>query len=60
MLCWGFEPFHEHLTERRKRTAQRHISEVNFYYETFNQEGQEEMRHQIDRDDRLPNVHYTV
>ena len=60
MLWWRFEPFHRHLRERRKRTAQRRINVINFYYETFNQEGQEEMRHQIDRDDRLPNVHYTV
>ena len=56
MLCWEFEPFHEHLNQRQKRTAQRRISLIQFNYEAFNQEGQEEMRHKIDRDDRLQNV----
>ena len=53
MTCWEFEPFHQHLNERRRKTAKRHIQLIQFYYDMFNQEGQEEMRHQIDRDDKL-------
>ena len=56
MLCWGFEPFHQHLKPRQRRAAQGHINVIEFYYRTFNQEGQEEMRHQIDRDDTLRHV----
>ena len=53
MMCWGFEPFHQHLKPRQRRLAQSHIEVIEFYYMTFNQEGQEEMRHQLDRDDTL-------
>ena len=56
MLCWGFEPFHQHLKPRQRRAAQSHIDVIEFYYMTFNQEGQEEMRHQLYRDDVLRHV----
>ena len=53
MLCWEFEPFHEHLSASKQRKAKRHIQLIQFYYETVNTEGQAEMQHQIERDDRL-------
>ena len=60
MVCWGFEPFHEHWNRRQKRTTKRNAATIQFYYGWFNREGQEEMRHQIDRDDSLPNVQVTL
>ena len=48
------------IWERGKREQQRDINLIQFYYQTFNQEGQEDMRRQIDRDDSLPNIHYTM
>ena len=53
MNCWLCEPFRNHLNERQRKTARRHLNLIKFYYETFNQDGQEQMRHQIDRDDSL-------
>ena len=53
MTCWGFEPFQDHLSERRKRTALRHLRTIIFYYETLNTGGQSEMAHQIVREDEL-------
>ena len=53
MLYWEFKPFHQHLSESRQRKAKRHIQLIQFYYETVNTEGQAELWHQIERDDRL-------
>ena len=57
MTCWGFEPFQDHLSERRRRTALRHLRTIAFYFETLNTDGQAEMQHQIVREDQL-NVRY--
>lgn len=57
VLCFEFEPFHKHGKPRKKKTAKRHMNNINFYYELFDQEGQQEMRHHIDRDDSL---HYRL
>ena len=59
MVSWEFEPFNQHLRLSQQRAAQRHLNVIEFFYETFNQEGQEEMRHQLDRDNNLRNV-FTV
>ena len=56
MNCWQFEPFSNHLNERQRKTAGRHLNLIKFYRGTFNQDGQEEMHHQIDRDDSLQYV----
>ena len=44
-----------HWNRRQKSTSPRLINLVKFYYEWFNQEGQEEMRQMIDLDDSLHN-----
>ena len=54
-LCYEFAPFHRHWSQRQKRTAKRQMETITFYYKWFNRETQEEMRHQIDRDDSLRN-----
>lgn len=36
MVCWQFEPFHQHLDQRRRQTAKRRIDLIEFYYEMFN------------------------
>ena len=56
IMCWGFKPFHQHLKPRQWRAAQRHVNVIEFYYQIFNQEGQEEMHHQLDRDNVLRHV----
>ena len=53
MLCWEFEPFYKHLSESKQRRARRHLGVIQFYYETVNTDGQEEMQHQIQREDKL-------
>lgn len=53
MLCWEFVPFQEHLSESRQTRAKRHLGAIQFYYDTLNTDGQEEMAHQIERNDRL-------
>ena len=53
MTCWGFEPFQDHLSERKKRTVLRHLRTIMFYFETLNPDGQAEMTHQIVREDEL-------
>ena len=53
MLCWEFVPFHEHLSASKQRRARRHLGAIQFYYDTLNTDGQEEMSHQIEREDNL-------
>ena len=53
MLCWEFEPFYQHLSESKQRRARRHLGAIQFYYDTLNTDGQEEMQHQIEREDNL-------
>ena len=43
MNCWLWEPFRNHLNERQRKTARRYLNLIKFYYETFNQDGQEEI-----------------
>ena len=56
MLCYNFEPFHTHWTQRQRNTCRRYINVINFYYSVFNQGTQRTMRSIIDAKDRLPNV----
>ena len=51
MKCYEFEPFQKHWSRRKKIRALGYKNSISFYYDTFNQEGQVEMRHQIDRND---------
>ena len=53
MLYWEFVPFQEHLSANRQRRVRRHLGAIQFYYDTLNTDGQEEMQHQIERNDRL-------
>ena len=53
MLCWEFEPFYQHLSASKQRRARRHLELIQFYYETVNTDGQEEISHQIEREDQL-------
>ena len=52
MKCYEFEPFQKHWSWRKIR-AHGYKNTISFYYQTVNQDSQAEMRHQIDRDDRL-------
>jgi len=56
MLCYQFEPFQSHWTQRQKNTARRYMNVINFYYEVFNKCDQNTMRSMIDAEDKLPNV----
>ena len=51
--CYEFEPFRKYWSQRKKMTAVGYKNTITFYYDTFNQEGQAEMRHQTDRNDEL-------
>ena len=56
MLCYNFEPFQTHWTQRQKNTARRYINVINFYFSVFNQCNQNTMGSMIDAEDKLPNV----
>ena len=60
MLCYEFEPFNKHWSGSKKRRAKGYKDTIKFYYDTFNQECQAEIRHQIDRDDTLMNTYYVL
>ena len=53
MRSYEFQPFRKHWSQRKKMRAVRYKNTISFCYDTFNQEGQAEMRHQIDRNDEL-------
>ena len=51
--CCAYEPFRNYWSSRKKRRSNVYLNTIEFYYDTVNQEGQEEMLHQIIRDDIL-------
>ena len=51
--CYEFEHFRKHWSQRKKMRAVGYKNTISFYYDTLNQEGQAEIRHQTDRNDEL-------
>ena len=51
--CYDFEPFRNYWSRRKKRRARGYMDTIKFYYDTVNLDRQEEMRHQILRNDEL-------
>ena len=51
--CCDFEPFQRHWGRRKKMRARGYKNTIKFYYETVNTDRQEEMLHQIQRDNVL-------
>ena len=56
MVCWEFEPFKKHLTRKKRKTAERYLKAIKFYYEQHNRPDQSAMRRMIDADDKLVNT----
>ena len=53
MECYDFEPFHKHWSRRKKLRALGYMNTIKLYYDTVNTDRQEEMLHQIQRDNNL-------
>ena len=51
--CCAYEPFRNYCSSRKKRQAIGYLNTIEFYYNTVNLDQQEEMQHQIIRDDIL-------
>ena len=53
LRCYNFEPFRKHWSERKKRRAIGYLNTIVFYYGKVNLDKQEEMEHQIQRNNEL-------
>ena len=53
LRCYNFEPFRKHWSENKKRRAIGYLNTIVFYYEKVNLDRQEEMLHQIQRNNEL-------
>ena len=51
--CYNFEPFQRHWSRRKKMRAIGYVNTIKLYYDTVNTDRQEEMLHQIQRDNNL-------
>ena len=56
VVCWGFEPFHKHLTKKQRNTVARYLNVIKFYYEEHNHVDQNTMRAILDANDKLLNT----
>ena len=53
LRCYNFEPFRKYWSERKKRRAIGYLNTIVFYYDTVNIESNEEILHQIQRNNEL-------
>ena len=53
MECYDFEPFRQHWSRRKRIQAHGYVNTIKLYYDTVNTDKQEEMLHQIQRDNNL-------
>ncbi len=51
--CCEFEPFQKHWSRRKRMRAVGYKNTIKFYYDTVNMDRQEEMLHQIQRNNEL-------
>ena len=51
--CYDFEPFRKHWSRRKKMRAVGYVNTIKLYYDTVNTDRQEEMLHQLQRDNNL-------
>ena len=51
--CYDFEPFRKYWSRRKKMRALGYMNTIKLYYDTVNTDRQEEMLHQIQRNNNL-------
>ena len=51
--CYDFEPFRKYWSRRKKMRAMGYVNTIKLYYDTVNTDRQDEMLHQIQRDNAL-------
>ena len=53
MECYNFEPFRRHWSRRKKLRAIGYVNTIKLYFDTVNTDRQEEMLHQLQRENDL-------